>query len=171
MRKITESWCNPGSKGVGGMPSQQTLQRTAFVDSFRIAVRNPDRELVFYVEHEAAVWMVTAQKARWSRNRSEGCLILNKALKAHTSEEREALKYRPSLTLADIRRDAKYTYRHHVGDGLFAQTLKDLPGLAIRLKGDRQRTTETISKQDGELLYRRVIAILLHRTDETRPQS
>jgi hypothetical protein len=81
------------------------------------------------------------------------------------------LKYRPALTLADLRRDAKYTYRHHVGDGLFAQSLKDLPGLGIRLSGDRQRLTETMSKSEGELLYRRVITILLHRTDATRPQS
>lgn len=139
------------------------------VDTFRISVRNPDKKLVFYVERDAAVWMVHTQRARWWYGQT--CVMLTTALNLQTPEERQALKYRPTLTLADIRRDAKYTYRDHVGDGLFAQTLKDLPGIAIRLKGDKKRLTETISKADGELLYRRVIAILLHRTDATRPQS
>lgn len=160
-----------GQQGEGGMPSQQTLQRSKSIDRFRVAVRNPDRTLVFYVELDAAVWMVEARHARWATKHGQAHLILTKALNLHTPDEREALKYRPALTLADLRRDAKYTYRHHVGDGLFAQSLKDLPGLGIRLSGDRQRLTETISKEDGELLYRRVIAILLNRTDATRPQS
>jgi hypothetical protein len=98
------------------------------------------------VQAERAYWndvaaaMVQAERAYWSRKgRGHVELRLRKAIR-HLGEEPDLLAFGKAVTVHDLSKGQRMVFKDRTigaeGDGLFAFTLKDLPGVDIRLRGE-----------------------------------
>lgn len=125
------------------------MRPTTKQEQATVVVRNPDGSLAFYASTECETWLLENGKARRGKGRTG--LILAKAMSPISDHE---VRFDRPVTLADLMRGQRYTYRHHVGDGLWAHTLKDLPGVGIRFRREKPRPTEEV---DGRSLYLSVL--------------
>ena len=144
----------PVRRGLGDAESPKLIPaRTAVVqlppmtqEQDLIPVYNSDGSLAGYADDHDARQLIRARLGRISRkhNRGSRCIELRVAVSEAVSYDGGRLQ--KAISLQDLSRGQRFVYRAPVGqagDGLFTFTLKDQPGVGIRLRCEPVRMSET----------------------------
>lgn len=91
--------------------------------------------LVGVVDDDQARNMVRCGLARPNRSAELGRHLIVRTTRVVRAYER-------SISLSDLSRGQRFVYRQNLGNCLFAYTLKDLPGVGIRLAHEKRRPSE-----------------------------
>jgi len=111
-----------------------------------VTVFNPDGSLAFFADDDVARRLITTQRGRFSRRSHNGSRRIDLRVAASEVVSYDGGRLQKAISLQDLSRGQRFVYRAPVGqagDGLFTFTLKDQPGVGIRLRCEPVRMSET----------------------------
>lgn len=124
-----------------------------------IPICNPDGRLVTYGDPEFVAGLLASGRASFGKGHRHRQVLLKEPVLLGQRVSDDQLPRRAG-SLSDLLRDQRYVYRTSVGtpgEGLFAFTLKDLPGVGIRFSGEKVRPTEHPKVAEAATLFYQVL--------------